>query len=260
MRRTQLPSRAVALRAILFDLFDTLVDLHMERLPAVELGSRRVSSTVGALHRAARVWTRAPLEEFAAALRASDAALHEHHWARGRELPTLLRFETFCRGFGIDAPEAPEVLTRTHMRELRAQMRIVPHHARLLEALCGRFALGVVSNFSHTPTALDVLRDAGLAPALDPVVISEQVGIRKPHPEIFEVALARLGLPAQEVVHVGDDLVADVAGAAGLGMRTVWVTRRKADPDALLSAHAGAPPTHRIADLAELPAWLEAQA
>ena len=130
----------------------------------------------------------------------------------------------------------------------------------MLERLAARWPLGLVSNFSHTPTALGVLRDAGLEAQLDPVVISEQVGIRKPRREIFQVALTRLGLAPDDVVHVGDDLVADVSGAAELGMRTVWITRRKADPEALLAAHAGAPPTHRIADLDELPAWLEAQA
>jgi 2-haloalkanoic acid dehalogenase type II len=250
----------VALRAILFDLFDTLVDLHMDRLPAVEIGGRRVPSTLGALHRSASAWSDAPLEEFAAALRASDAELHRRHWAIGRELPTLLRFEAFCRSFGIAAPEAPELLTRTHMRELRGQMRILPHHAAVLSGLRAHRALGLVSNFSHTPTALDVLRDAGLHDQLDPIVISEQVGIRKPHPEIFRAALERLGLQPGEVVHVGDDLLADVRGAGELGMRTVWVTRRRPDADALLAAHSGPPPTHRIADLDELPAWLEAQA
>jgi putative hydrolase of the HAD superfamily len=260
MRRTQLPSRAVALRAILFDLFDTLVDLHMDRLPAVEVGGRRFPSTLGALHRAAADWTPASLEEFTAALRASDAELHGQHWAVGRELPTLRRFEAFCRRLGIAAPDAPEVLTLTHMAALRAQMRVLPHHARVLESLRASFALGLVSNFSHSPTALAVLRDAGLEPQLDPVVISDEVGIRKPRPEIFQAALAQLGLRADEVVHVGDDLVADVRGASEVGMRTVWITRRRPDPGALLAAHAGPRPTHCIADLGELPAWLEAHA
>ena len=259
MRRTQLPSRAVALRAILFDLFDTLVDLHMDRLPAVEIAGRRFPSTLGALHRAAGAWSGATLEEFATALRASDAELHKIHWAVGRELPTLLRFEVFCGAFGITAAEAPEVLTRTHMAGLRAQMRVPPHHAGVLERLRARFALGLVSNFSHSPTALDVLRDAGLEQQLDAIAISDQVGIRKPRPEIFQAALAQLDLAPDQVVHVGDDLVADVGGAAELGMRTVWITRCKAEPDALLAAHSGARPTHRIADLAELPKWLDAQ-
>ena len=250
----------MALRAILFDLFDTLVDLHMDALPEVEIAGRRFPSTLGALHRTAAAWSDATLEEFAAALRKSDAELHARHWNAGRELPTLLRFEVFCRGFGIAAPEAPELLTRAHMGGLRSQMRALPHHARLLERLRARWPLGLVSNFSHSPTALEVLRDAGLERQLDAIAISDRVGIRKPRPEIFRDALAQLGLAPEEAVHVGDDLVADVAGAAELGMRTVWITRRKPEPDALLAAHAGARPSHRIADLAELPAWLERQA
>jgi HAD superfamily hydrolase (TIGR01549 family) len=232
----------------------------MDRLPPVEIGGRRFASTLGALHRALGAWSDASLDEFARALRASDAKLHAQHLALGRELPTLRRFEAFCREFGVEAPGAPELLTRTHMAGLRAQMRILPHHAQVLERLRERFALGLVSNFSHAATALDALRDAGLAQQLDAIAISEQVGIRKPHPEIFQAALARLGLGPDEVVHVGDDLEADVGGAAQLGMRTIWVTRRKPEPEALLAAHTGARPTHRIADLAELPAWLEAQA
>jgi len=249
----------VALRAILFDLFDTLVDLYMDRLPVVEIGGRRVPSTLGALHRSVSAWSDAPLEAFAGALRASDAELHAHHWAVGRELPTLHRFETFCRSFGIREPEAPLVLTHTHMAELRTQIRILPHHAQLLGQLRSRFALGLVSNFSHSPTAIDVLQDARLQTHLDPIVISDQIGIRKPRPEIFRAALQRLGLQPHEVVHVGDDLVADVSGASELGMRTVWITRRRPDAEARLAAHAGPAPTHRIADLAELPAWLDTQ-
>lgn len=249
----------MALRAILFDLFDTLVDLYMDRLPAVEIGGRRVPSTLGALHRSVRAWTDAPLDAFATALRASDAELHRQHWAIGRELPTLFRFEVFCRSFGIAAPEAPGVLTRTHMELLRTQMRILPHHAPLIARLRARYALGLVSNFSHSPTALEVLREADLHAQLDPIVISDEVGIRKPRPEIFRAALERLGLEPHEVVHVGDDLSADVRGAGELGLRTVWITRRRPDAEALLAAHTGPAPTHRISDLEELPAWLDAQ-
>jgi FMN phosphatase YigB (HAD superfamily) len=53
-------------------------------------------------------------------------------------------------------------------------------------------------------------------------VFSDEIGIRKPEARIFETALGHLGLAPSEVVHVGDDLVADVAGAKRLGMRAVW--------------------------------------
>lgn len=64
----------------------------------------------------------------------------------------------------------------------------------------------------------------GFQPYLDAVVTSDGIGIRKPHPEAFLAALARMGSgdPASTVM-VGDSLTQDVAGAQALGMRTVQV-------------------------------------
>jgi putative hydrolase of the HAD superfamily len=66
----------------------------------------------------------------------------------------------------------------------------------------------------------------GLVPRLAGVVVSDELGgraVRKPHPAAFERALALLGLPAAEVVHIGDRPAKDVAGARGVGMRCVRV-------------------------------------
>jgi FMN phosphatase YigB (HAD superfamily) len=82
------------------------------------------------------------------------------------------------------------------------------------------------------------------------------VGWRKPRREIFEATLALLGAEPGEVMHVGDNLDADVRGAGELGIRTVWVTRRVKDADAVLERHKGPPPEHIVSDLSELPALL----
>jgi 2-haloacid dehalogenase len=58
------------------------------------------------------------------------------------------------------------------------------------------------------------------------VVTSEDVGAYKPAPQMFRCALDMLGLRAGEVLHVGDSLSADVAGARGAGIRPIWVNRR----------------------------------
>jgi 2-haloalkanoic acid dehalogenase type II len=247
----------VTVRAIAFDLFDTLVDLHMDRLPIVEIGGRRVPSTLGALHEAMLEFREISLEDFAAQLRASDRELHGSHFAQGLELPTLHRFEVFCGRIGINSPELPQTLTETHMGKLREQVRILPHHRDVFAALRGRLPLAVISNFSHAPLAHRVLEEAGLIEDLDPLVISEQARYRKPRPEIFQAAADRLGLAAHEIAHVGDNLDADVRGAGELGMRTVWITRRVPDPEAALEAYEGPQPDVVIEDLAQLPAWLE---
>ncbi len=104
---------------------------------------------------------------------------------------------------------------------------------------------------------LDVLEEYGLRSHLDAVVISESFGIRKPRHEIFDAVLKELGVEADETLHVGDNLDADVGGAARLGIHTAWITRRVPDPERALRDHEGPAPEFVIADLAEIEAVLD---
>jgi len=70
----------------------------------------------------------------------------------------------------------------------------------------------------------------GLAERLDVAVFSSEVGRRKPDPLIFRTALDRLGVEPGNALFVGDSLEADIAGAAGFGMRTVQAVWFRADP------------------------------
>jgi putative hydrolase of the HAD superfamily len=89
-------------------------------------------------------------------------------------------------------------------------------------------------------------------------VISDAIGIRKPRAEIFEAVLAELDVAPQEALHVGDSLSADVGGAAPLGIRTVWITRRIADREIALRAYEGPAPDCVIEDLSEIEGLLDA--
>ncbi len=245
-------------RAVVFDLFDTLVDVLMERLPLIDIGDRKVPSTFGALHELIVQRAELKIEDFVTVMREVDKLRRETLYKEGREYPTLLRFQEVCERLGLDDPEIPEALTRAHMGAIRGQVRYLPHHVELLEGLrAGGLLTGVCSNFSHTPTALEVIEESGLSPHLDAIVISEDVGIRKPRPEIFEETLRRLDVSPAETVHVGDNLDADVSGASALGIRTVWVTRRVDDPGKRLESHKGKEPQHVVSDLGELPGTLE---
>ena len=144
------------------------------------------------------------------------------------------------------------------MGMLREQVRVPAHHAGLLAELASLRAIGLCSNFSHSETAIGILEQAGLARHLGAVVISDAVGLRKPRAEIFQAVLARLGVAPEQALHVGDSLRADVVGAAGLGIKTAWITRRVKDPRAALEAYQGPAPDFTIRDLAELPALLGA--
>jgi HAD superfamily hydrolase (TIGR01549 family) len=101
----------------------------------------------------------------------------------------------------------------------------------LLEALRTRgLKLAVVSNTASPQWLLEpVFERQGLADRVDAILLSSEVGKRKPHPAIFEAALAALGVGAHEAIHVGDRLEADVAGAARVGIRTVQAVWFRAD-------------------------------
>jgi HAD superfamily hydrolase (TIGR01509 family) len=243
----------MAIRAVIFDLFDTLVDLLQENLPLEEHHGAVLPASVRALHAVASRRGPVPFDAFTRAMLDGSRDFAETHFARGREVPTLLRFQDLTRRLALDDVGLPGVLTEVHMGILRAQVRSLPHHVEVLAAVRRRARLGLCSNFSHSETALGVLDQAGLRPHLDAVVISDAFGLRKPRPEIFEEALARLSVAAEEAVHVGDNLRVDVVGAAALGIRTIWLTRRIPDPEAALHEHEGARPDLVLADLAELP-------
>ena len=83
--------------------------------------------------------------------------------------------------------------------------------------------LAVVSNWDERLPRL--LAALGLAGHFEAVVVSAEVGVEKPHPRIFEAALERLGLAADEVVHVGDHEVEDVEGARAVGLRALRLAR-----------------------------------
>ena len=106
-----------------------------------------------------------------------------------------------------------------------ATWHVFPDVRPTLAALRSRgLKLGAVSNWAwQLPELLDAL---GLGVELDFVAASARVGYDKPHPGIFEWALAQVGVPPGSVIHVGDHLDADVAGARAVGMDAVLIDRR----------------------------------
>ena len=92
--------------------------------------------------------------------------------------------------------------------------------------------IAIVSNWDVSLHG--VLEATGLAPRVDVVVTSAQEGVAKPDPQIFRVALQRLGgLSASDAVHVGDDVESDVGGALAAGISAVLVDRSAATPPAV---------------------------
>jgi putative hydrolase of the HAD superfamily len=86
-----------------------------------------------------------------------------------------------------------------------------------------RYRLGLISNFDSRLSA--VAAGLGIASHLDAIIPSAVVGVAKPDPAIFHVALGALGVLPREALHVGDSYTADVQGARAAGLEAVLVDR-----------------------------------
>jgi putative hydrolase of the HAD superfamily len=238
--------------AVFFDLFDTLVRFERHRLPEIEIAGQRVRSTAGRLH--AVLAAHVPgmtLERTYAGLQASWQEAERLRAIDHREVTAQERFTHFFRHLELDTAALPAgldvALIDAHRRELAKAATFPAHHRPLLERLARGHQLAVVSNFDYTPTALAILDAGGVRGLFAAVVVSDEVGWRKPRADIFEAAFRRTGAEPRRTLFVGDRADIDVAGALGVGMDAAWINPER-EP-----LPPGAPaPIYEIRDLAEL--------
>ena len=113
-----------------------------------------------------------------------------------------------------------------------------------LRALAERCSLGLISN-GRSEGQRKKLSSTGIARFFDAVVISEEVGVKKPNPLIFEACLEALRIYPNEAAYVGDNPSNDIEPAMNLGMKAIWLKNDQFDPpikvDAILSDIADLP-------------------
>ena len=219
-----------AYTALIFDLFDTLIDFRRDRMPLIQVDGTEVRST--SLHvyeRFKTVCADVPFEAFYAAFMDGYREAERIPAREWREIRSDDRFRMVLSNLEIpigDVPaDFPEWLAEVHMAKLSEAMVFPAEHRPLVEWARARYRLAVISNFDHAPTARRLLEEHGIAGHFEQIVISAEEGVRKPHPEIFARTLARMGLTPQEALFIGDSLAIDVTGAKGVGMDVAWVNR-----------------------------------
>ncbi|MBR5235455.1 MAG: YjjG family noncanonical pyrimidine nucleotidase [Bacteroidaceae bacterium] len=146
--------------------------------------------------------------------------------------------------------EAEAISTRfwdEAMKRLPLGTRLMPHAREILEYLSPKYRLYILSN-GFTELQAHKMSSAGIAHYFDGVILSEDIGVNKPHPAIFEHALRVAGVAAHQALMIGDNLEADIQGAHQVGMEQVFYnSKRIAAPDSSLPY-----PTHTIHSLLEL--------
>lgn len=138
------------------------------------------------------------------------------------------RIDRLCRRLGLDLVPAAVTGVADHIAGVwERQVDLAPRTTSILRRLGERFVLGLVSNFDHPPHVRRVLDRHGLTGFFRTIVISGEVGVKKPDPRVFEPALREAGLRPSEVVYVGDT-EDDVAAAVAAGITPVMI-RHDAD-------------------------------
>ncbi|XP_071383132.1 haloacid dehalogenase-like hydrolase domain-containing protein 3 [Centroberyx affinis] len=127
---------------------------------------------------------------------------------------------------------------------------VYPDSQKALES-CSSLGLklGVVSNFDSRLEG--ILRVCGLLSHFSFLITSEEAGVAKPNPDIFEQALKKCGVPATNVAHVGDHYVNDYLTSRSVGIHGFLLDRRDKHHQ------ADVPREHRLGSLDELPSRLQ---
>ncbi len=217
---------AEPVNAIVFDAYGTLFDVH-------SVISRCEQLFPGRGEALSRVWRSKQLE---------------YTWLRslmGRyedfEAITRAALNYACKSFDLPLTDGAAESLMDEYRRLEPYSEV----PAALHSLRAR-KLAILSNGS--PAMLEAMvRNAALAPAFDAVLSVDVLRIFKPHPSVYQLAVARLDTKAEDIAFVSSNYW-DVAGATSFGFQTFWINRTGARPDEL-----GYAPYRTLKRLDELP-------
>ena len=108
---------------------------------------------------------------------------------------------------------------------------LLPDAKRVVKYLADKYPLTIISN-GFKEVQYYKFEHSGLAPYFTCTLISEEVGINKPQSGIFEIALERNDITADEAVMIGDSYSSDIAGAKAAGIDQIWIHAGETDETA----------------------------
>jgi putative hydrolase of the HAD superfamily len=152
--------------------------------------------------------------------------LKEAH-KEGRETHNSLWVTAALESLGYSlSPEDPRIAKAVdaYFSAFYPNSELIPGTKELLGELAQRYPLGMLTNFTHGPAVRRIIDLLGLNPFFKDVLVSGELGYRKPHPYVFERFVDAMGVPANQILFVGDDLEADVQGSKNAGLQPVLTT------------------------------------
>lgn len=154
------------------------------------------------------------------------------------------RFLAPVRDFGINDPEYARKLSDDFLERTTRKTRLIEGTLELLDYLKPRYRMHILSN-GFREVQYKKIENSGLKPYFDKIILSEDAGINKPHPDMFTYALKSTNSRRNETVMIGDSWDADIVGAYQSRIAQIWFNPAAEVPD-------GFEPTHTVRTLAEI--------
>lgn len=202
------------IKVILFDIDDTLFDREkaivrviiriVEKLPDLFKGIKK-EKVIKSFRKADRMG----LEAFNSGLTGIDVRNRRSRW--------------FLEDLGLDVSFADEI-TRLYVESYPCVSAAVPGAKQVVEKLNKRFPLGVISN-GFPDIQYNKLKSLHIEKLFKVILLSEELGMRKPDKRIFKLAAERLRIKVECCLFVGDSLDTDILGAKSSGMKACWFNR-----------------------------------
>jgi len=232
------------IKAIIFDVDETLFDRVLAQQAVLELIVRQLPQVFRGCD---------PQRVLAAFLQSDRVTTEIFNTGAPSEGSRDRRSKLFLQLLGIDEKYTAKI-TELYVKDYPGVKAHVDGAIPVIKELSRKYQLGVVSN-GFTDVQYRKLEAMGLRDLFVCVVLSEEIGIRKPDPRIFLRAALLLHRQPQECLYVGDSYANDVIGAKNAGMRACWLNRAEVKmPDEKTK------PDFVIGKFEELPALLAQQA
>lgn len=254
---------------VLLDLDDTILSDDLATDRAFKATSKHAASKVGidqqaliaAIHASSRkIWQAGPFPDWLHGIGTSEIEGlrarfdgDDQHWGTMRGWGPNFRHQSWMNALeslGVGDSNLAAELDAMFERERAITNPWCSGGEEALKRLASRYRLGMVTN-GIPDVQRTKINNTGIEKYFDAIVISGELAVGKPEPAIYQHALDLLDASVEETIMVGDSFSRDVLGSQAFGMRAVWISMGRQQPE-------NGDPWMTVETLAELPDLLRA--
>lgn len=211
-----------SVKAVIFDFIGTLTNVR-----GYSLEASRMTSKMKLYKAVVNAGFKVDVKSFLEAYIQAHEKYRIIRYEKLVEVTNAVWISEALNNLGYDTtPDDPRVRTAVNIsfEDYLNSLELRSCAKNMLKKLSRNYKLGLVSNFTYVPVIYAGLRKLDINKFFNAILISNEVGWRKPHPKIFNEALKRLRVSAHETVYVGDSPLEDIKGAKATGMKTIFVS------------------------------------